>query len=100
MSARFFIRKKLGTLWPRDDFTAAENHKTLVDDLKSFNQKQAFTFSVLNHAQDRILGCIYITQPISDEFDVSVFIWVRKELLVEFYPLLLNDVKNWLSRDC
>ncbi|RDH82872.1 MAG: hypothetical protein DIZ80_11415 [endosymbiont of Galathealinum brachiosum] len=100
MSARFYIRTKLNSSWPDDDFTIDENRKGLSYDESNFNKRVFFTYTVLNSSEDKVLGCIYIKPSSNKKFDASVFIWTRQDLPEQkLHNLLLGDIKIWLSND-
>ncbi|MBD0412822.1 hypothetical protein [Pseudoalteromonas distincta] len=100
MSAREFIQISLGTTWPADDFTLQENTQTLESDLIAFNNKESFTFHVMNNDKTKVIGCIYITGTVDSEFDANVFSWVAKEhLATPLFDELRTNVKTWVKNE-
>lgn len=98
MSARHVIRERLGTAWPEDTFTLAENGAQLEDDARAFEQKTRFTYTVLSPQGSDVLGCVYISGPYSDDSDATVFLWVRKrEQERGLEQQLLRDVQGWMD---
>ncbi|MBE2224265.1 MAG: hypothetical protein IAF02_22185 [Anaerolineae bacterium] len=60
MSSKEMLRLWSGSPWPSDDFTLAENLEDLKWHWDEHQKRIAFTFTVLNPAEDTCLGCIYI----------------------------------------
>lgn len=46
--------------WPEDDFSVADNLKDMEWHYGDHLARTAFTFTVLNPAEDEVLGCVYI----------------------------------------
>jgi hypothetical protein len=100
MSAKEFIREKLNSDWPSDNFTLKENTESLVGDLSTFNEKTNFTYHIFNSDQSKMIGCFYISNGSEEKYDASVFIWVRKEYLsTPIFIEIKSDIKNWISKD-
>lgn len=100
MSAREFIQNSLGTTWPADDFTLDENTQTLENDLIAFDNKESFTFHVMNNNKTKVIGCIYISGAASDKFDATVFSWVAKEhIATPLFTELKTSVKAWIKNE-
>lgn len=60
MSNKEMLRLWSGSPWPSNDFTLAQNLADLEWHWSEHQERIAFTFTVLNHTEDRCLGCIYI----------------------------------------
>jgi RimJ/RimL family protein N-acetyltransferase len=60
MNSKEMLRLWSGSPWPRDDFTLAENLEDLKWHWDEHQKRIAFTFTVLNLAEDTCLGCVYI----------------------------------------
>ena len=65
MSNKEMLRLWSGSPWPSDDFTLAENLEDLKWHWDEHQKRVAFTFTVLNPAEDTCLGCVYI-KPITE----------------------------------
>jgi hypothetical protein len=81
MAARLQIRQALGTDWPADNLILAENKASLVNDLSAFNQRTNFTYHLLDPASGQLIGCLYISQSGSAQYQATVYYW----LIPEFY---------------
>lgn len=60
MSSRERLLAWSGGRWPHEGFTRDENMKDMVMHRDEFLAREAFAYTVLNSAQDRCEGCIYI----------------------------------------
>ena len=60
MASREQLRLWGGHDWPADDFSLADNEKDLAFHWQEHQQRAAFTYTVLDPAQTRCLGCLYI----------------------------------------
>ncbi|NHZ71642.1 MAG: hypothetical protein GWP17_00950 [Aquificales bacterium] len=65
MGSQEMLRLWSGSSWPSNDFSLADNRKDLAWHWHEHQQRIAFTYTVLNPAEDTCLGCIYI-KPITD----------------------------------
>ena len=65
MCSQEMLRLWSGSPWPSDDFTLADNRQDLVWHWDEHQKRIAFTYTVLNLAEDTCLGCVYI-KPITD----------------------------------
>jgi len=61
MESQDFLLIRTNGGWPRVGFTIEENLKDLERHEKGFNDRNEFTYSIMNHSETRCLGCIYIT---------------------------------------
>src|SRR2546422_5475768 len=61
MSSAEMLRRWSQSGWPADDFTLAQNRDDLRRHEREHDQRQAFTFTVLDPAGTRCLGCVYLT---------------------------------------
>lgn len=60
MESQEQLRRFSNGSWPAPDFTLAENLKDLEDHAREFRDREAFTYTVLNHDRNRCEGCVYI----------------------------------------
>jgi hypothetical protein len=108
MSSAEQLRLWRQSSWPADDFTLAENLADLQRHEREHGERVAFTFTVLNPAGDRCLGCVYITPlwPQTAEicagaaYPANVGFWVRtSELAGELDRHLLATLRGWFTAE-
>lgn len=58
LQAKAQIRQDLGTAWPEDSLTLADNKASLVKDLQAFEQRTNFTYHLLDQATGQVIGCV------------------------------------------
>ena len=61
MSSAEMLRRWSQSGWPADDFTLAQNLDDLRRHEREHEERQAFTFTVLDPPGTRCLGCVYLT---------------------------------------
>jgi RimJ/RimL family protein N-acetyltransferase len=83
--------------WPRE-MTPAENLADLGRHAREFEQRGAFTFTVLEPGSNRVIGCVYIYPSDRPECDADVRSWVRATH-AELDDPLRRGVAAWLARD-
>ncbi len=76
MQARMQIRKDLATTWPEDALTLAQNRESLVRDLQSFEQRQSFTYHLLERQSGRVIGCVYLSPNAAKSNQTSLYYWL------------------------
>ncbi len=100
------LRNWSQTDWPRDGFTLAENLDDLARHEQEHNQREAFTYTVLNLDGSRCLGCVYITPlPTGAEeacsgalYAGNVSFWARSsEIAADLDRHLLSALLSWLD---
>ena len=64
MKSKNFLRRWSNSSWPTDDFSVDENLSDLVWHNYEFEEKIAFTYTILDTDKQNCLGCIYL-RPIS-----------------------------------
>ncbi|MFI5615155.1 hypothetical protein [Amycolatopsis sp. NPDC051903] len=93
METREHLRLWRQTAWPEDDFTVEANRKDVVDLEQRHAAHRAFTYTVLDPAGTRCLGCVYVFPtsatflanctviPVGDDewadVDAVIFFWAR-----------------------
>lgn len=98
LAARLQIRQDLGTDWPADNLTLAENKASLLNDLNAFNQRTNFTYHLLEPGSDRVIGCLYISQRSSAQYQASVYYWLTPEFYQSSaHPAIRAALKQWLN---
>ena len=108
MSSAAMLRSWSQSGWPADDFTRAENLEDLRRHEREHVAREAFTFTVLDPAEARCLGCVYL-QPLppgartlreGGAHPVRVGFWVRaSEIANDLDRHLLSCLREWLARE-
>jgi hypothetical protein len=83
--------------WPRE-MTLDENLADLERHAREFEQREAFTFTVLEPRSSRVIGCVYIYPSDRSQNDADVRSWVRATH-AELDDPLRHGVAAWLARD-
>jgi hypothetical protein len=109
MGSKEFLRRWSNSDWPEDNFTLEGNLFDLEWHYQEYQEKIAFTYTILNPEKSKCLGCIYI-RPISS----IQFITLMETRLLKSYPffcsywvineirnseldqVIFSDLKNWL----
>ena len=108
MSSAEMLRRWSHSSWPADDFTLTENLDDLERHEHEHDERQAFTFTVLNLEGTRCLGCVYLTHLSPMElqlcegaaFGTNVRFWVRaSEVLTDLDRHLLASLLEWLQTE-
>jgi hypothetical protein len=60
IASRDILLLRSGGRWPREGFTIAENLSDLEHHEAEHRAREAFTYTVMNPAETRCLGCVYI----------------------------------------
>ena len=81
--------------WPHAGFTLAENLADLERHEQEFLSRQAFAYTVVTPAEDRVLGCVYINP--SEHADVDVYMWIRDSHHAGLAAHLHESVSSWLE---
>ncbi|MEM8859123.1 MAG: N-acetyltransferase [Chloroflexota bacterium] len=116
MDSREILRQWEQSTWPADDFTLEDNLKDLQKHEREFNNREGFTYTVLNPAGTQCLGCIYIypctvrwlaraeATPVNGKdwsnYEAVVQFWIRQSRLAEGMDRQLLDVlRPWLDQE-
>jgi hypothetical protein len=83
---------------PRDGMTLEQNLADLRRHADDFTHRTGFTFTVLDPADDDVIGCVYLYPSASDGWDVTVRSWVRADRSDLDVPLA-DAVAHWLATD-
>ena len=83
---------------PPDGMTLERNLADLQRHAEDFEQGKGFTFTVLDPADDDVIGCVYLYPSPSEEWDVIVQSWVRADRADLDGPLA-DAVARWLATD-
>jgi hypothetical protein len=83
---------------PPGGMTLEKNLSDLRRHADDFARRDGFTFTVLDPADNDVIGCVYIYPSASAEYDVSVHSWVRADRASLDVPLA-DAVARWLATD-
>jgi hypothetical protein len=75
-----------------------ENLSDLRRHAGDFTKRTGFTFTVLDTADDDVIGCVYLYPSASDDYDVTVQSWVRADRAGLDAPLAAA-IANWIATD-
>jgi hypothetical protein len=88
-----------GGSWPPiGGMSSEENRDDLVRHARDFAERTGFTFTVLDPADDHVIGCVYLYPSKNPEHDVSVRSWVSAEV-AELDGELADAVAAWLAAE-
>lgn len=82
---------------PAAGMTPEENLADLTRHARDFETRRGFTFTVLDPADDDVIGCLYL-YPAADQHDVVVQSWVRADRAV-LDAVLADAVQQWIDAD-
>ncbi len=98
MESRIRLREGSPRGWPREEFTLEENRADLVMHEREFEERVAFAYTVLDPAETRVLGCVYLNPPSDFDKDVNVHLWARdSEHAHGMSQRLYRCVRDWLA---
>jgi RimJ/RimL family protein N-acetyltransferase len=102
------LRRWSQSSWPADDFTLAENLADLQRHEREHEEQAAFTYTVLDPAGTRCLGCVYL-MPLwpgavslcaGADYPATVGFWVRtSEIANDLDRHLLAALRDWLRAE-
>src|SRR5262245_53792786 len=108
MSSAEQLRRWSQSDWPTDDFTLTQNLDDLQEHEREHDQREAFTFTVMNPPGTSCLGCVYI-MPLRPEvtqvcpgaaYPANVGFWVRtSELTNELDKHLFATLRDWFKTE-
>lgn len=108
MASREQLNRWSQTTWPTPDFTLAENHADLERHQREHDEGVAFTYTVLDPAERRCLGCVYITPlPASaahlytkEGYGAKVTFWIRSdEADSSLESHLIATLRGWFAAE-
>lgn len=86
--------------WPAADLSLEQDLIDLGWHQKEFQNRTSFAYTVMNLAETRCLGCLYIYPAKPADYDAQVILWVRQsELASGLETRLLAAVKQWIAQD-
>ena len=83
---------------PPEGMTLEANLADLTRHADDFARRVGFTFTVLDPADDDVIGCVYLYPTDAEEWDVTVQSWVRVDRAHLDSPLA-DAVAGWLATD-
>ena len=106
MASQEVLRRGSGGEWPRPDFTLEENLADLQGHEADFRARRGFTYTVMDPAESRCLGCVYAYPPREEDgggardYDAVVWFWVRPDgVAADLDRRLLAALIPWLGDD-
>ncbi len=98
MATRQQIRRDLGTDWPADNLTLAENKASLINDFSNFNQRTNFTYHLFDPKNSRLIGCLYISKSGESKYQAAVYYWLVPDVEKSDIHLAIKaEVKKWIE---
>ena len=86
--------------WPSKDLSFEQDLIDLGWHQKEFQIRSSFAYTVVSLDEERVVGCIYINPTNRGNFDASITMWVRADVVEDGYDSALFDtVKKWISED-
>lgn len=83
--------------WP-NGLTIEQNRIELGWHQVEFQERTSFAYTMVEHDESRVLGCMYIYPTRKADYDVEVTMWVR-ESHAELDEVLFNVVSHWIETD-
>ena len=110
MSCKEYLRRWSNSVWPEETFKIEDNLFDLEWHYQEYQQKIAFTYTILNPEKTKCLGCIYIRPTASiqsltteetgilEPYPFFCSYWVIDEVRnTEMEELLFSDLNKWLE---
>jgi hypothetical protein len=86
-----------GGKWP-EGLTLEQNLIDLGWHQKEFQRRRSFAYTVVDHGETMVLGCVYIEPTSKRGYDAEVYLWARQSMLAcGFEDRLCAAVKDWLA---
>ena len=86
-----------GGRWP-EGLTIEQNLIDLGWHQKEFQTRRSFAYTVVDPAESRVLGCVYVEPTRKRGFDAEVYLWARQsELAGGLEDRLYAAVKEWIA---
>lgn len=84
--------------WPSPDLTFEQDLIDLGWHQKEFQTHSSFAYTVMSLDESQCLGCMYIFPSTKEDYEVEVYMWVRKSAYDEGSdPILFKTVKKWIT---
>ncbi len=88
--------------WPGEVTDLEHNLKDLKNHLREFEDKEAYTYSILSLDEEKCIGCLYIRPTPIKEYNARVDFWFSddsKDYEEEFYTWLESWLKSFWKLD-
>ena len=86
-----------GSKWP-EGLTLEQNLIDLGWHQKEFQTRRSFAYTVVDPAESRVLGCVYIEPTRRKGHDAEVYLWARQsELAGGLEDRLYAAVREWIA---
>ena len=86
--------------WPSPDLTLEQDLIDLGWHQKEFQNRTSFAYTVVSLDEERVLGCLYIDPANRDDFDATLIMWVRADIVDDGYDeCLFKTVKEWIANE-
>lgn len=102
MSSREHLKGAFGPKngWPFAGMTLEQNLVDLGWHQGEFIRRRSFAYTVVDLAESRVLGCVYVNPTRKQGYDAAVFLWVRTSEVDKGLDAVLYDtVKRWMTND-
>lgn len=84
--------------WPPKNLTLEDNQWDASLHENEFTKRKAFTYSVLSHKEDSVLGCVYIYPSSKKGYDAEIAMWVTTSRFNRgMDSILFLEVKKWVA---
>ena len=87
-----------GSWPPPEGYPLERNLADMERHARHFAERKGFTFTVLDPADDDVIGCVYLYPSPSPEYDVSVQSWVRASH-AELDRPLADALVDWIAAE-
>jgi len=85
--------------WPRADLTFEEDRVELARHEREIAEHRSFNYAVLDAAETRLLGCVYVDPPERVGADADVSWWLVDGADAGLEAALAEFIPSWLARD-
>lgn len=86
--------------WPAEGMTEEQNLRDLARHSEEFENRYAFAYAVMDPAETRYIGSVYINPSRRDEYDAQVTFWVSAgEDPDSRDEALYHVLKDWLQKE-
>lgn len=82
--------------WPAPDMSLEQNLIDLGWHHKEFQRRSSFAYTVLDPAEQRCLGCVYIYPSASDTHEADAYCWIRSSHAAALDRELHAVFESWL----
>lgn len=94
----------LKTIWPGSGWPEGLTFEQDLVDLgwhqKEFQIRRSFAYTVVDPAESRVLGCVYVNPTRKAGYDAEVYLWARQDTLAGGLEKRLHAaVKAWLAKE-